>query len=249
MTHKEIAERDIIEAYVLDRLTAEDRQAFEEHFFGCDLCFSHVQESNRYVHGLRKAAETGVLPPVLDDPAGGWLAGWLRPAFGASVAAALVLASVSGWLALVQMPKLRNETASQQRQLDETRQRISGLEQQLAQQSAVNRFPTIEANLPLVMLEASRAAGAANILTIPASATHAAVWIELGPEARAEPFRLEIRASSNQLVESIAGLRRNRYGALSAGVPAEHLTAGTYTARVFGANGALVSEYRLDIQR
>ena len=44
-------------------------------------------------------------------------------------------------------------------------------------------------------------------------------------------------------------LVRGRHGALTAAVPAEKLPPGKYTARLFGANGALAGEYKFEIRR
>ena len=43
MNCKEVEERDILEAYLLDRLSEPEREQFERHYFGCDLCFSQLK--------------------------------------------------------------------------------------------------------------------------------------------------------------------------------------------------------------
>jgi hypothetical protein len=243
MTHQEIEEKDIVEAYLRGRLSENDRQAFEEHFFACDECFAQVQETETFASGIRQAAESGVLPAEREEPAG-MLAGWLRPAFAFSVAAVVVLAVATAWLAMVQVPGLRREADARQALLERERQRNTEFQQQLA----LNRPPAAEANLPLVMLEASRAAEV-NRITVPTGANRLALWMELGPEARSSSFRLEIRNPSNQVVATIDGLVKNKYGALAASLPAERLPAGTYTARLFATGGPLTAEYRLEVRR
>jgi hypothetical protein len=161
-----------------------------------------------------------------------------------SIAAVLVLGVATAWLAIVRLPELRSEAAARQRSLEDAQKRSGELEQQLA----LNRSTAAEPNLPLVMLEASRAAGTANTLSIPGGSSRIALWMEIGSTAPSV-FRLEVRSMDNQLVENVAGLERNRYGALTASVPAEHLKAGTYNLRLFAADGSLVSAYRLEIRR
>jgi len=43
MNCKEVEERDILEAYLLDRLTEPEREEFEKHYFECGSCFSQLQ--------------------------------------------------------------------------------------------------------------------------------------------------------------------------------------------------------------
>jgi len=43
MNCKEVEERDILEAYLLDRLTEPEREEFEKHYFECGTCFSQLQ--------------------------------------------------------------------------------------------------------------------------------------------------------------------------------------------------------------
>ena len=43
MTCSEVEEHEIAESYLLGRLDAADRDAFEEHYFECAQCYSHLQ--------------------------------------------------------------------------------------------------------------------------------------------------------------------------------------------------------------
>jgi len=43
MNCNEVEERDILEEYLLDRLTEPDREEFEKHYFECASCFSELQ--------------------------------------------------------------------------------------------------------------------------------------------------------------------------------------------------------------
>jgi TolA-binding protein len=43
MNCQEVEERDILEEYLLDRLTEPDREEFEKHYFECGTCFSQLQ--------------------------------------------------------------------------------------------------------------------------------------------------------------------------------------------------------------
>ena len=43
MNCNEVEEREILEAYLLDRLTEPEREEFEKHYFECTSCFSQLQ--------------------------------------------------------------------------------------------------------------------------------------------------------------------------------------------------------------
>src|ERR1700687_5497371 len=43
MNCKEVEEREILEEYLLDRLTEPDREEFEKHYFECASCFSQLE--------------------------------------------------------------------------------------------------------------------------------------------------------------------------------------------------------------
>lgn len=146
----------------------------------------------------------------------------------AFAAAAVALIAFASWTMLVQIPKLE------------------------AQLAAVRDVPApvilaqAQPNLPLLMLEASRA-DTATALTVPSGAPRFAIWLDVPPSAPG-PFRLDILNAGNR-IESLAALEPNPHGALTAAVPSEKLPPGKYTARLFGANGALAGEYKFEIRR
>jgi hypothetical protein len=80
-----VAREEIIEKYLVDRLSEEDREAFEQHYFECARCFEDLQSLRAIRDELRLSGaefETRATPP------------FLRWAPAAGVAAALVLAVV-----------------------------------------------------------------------------------------------------------------------------------------------------------
>jgi len=67
MLHTQIKNDEVIERYIRNRLSPEERRDFEEHFFACDDCFDKVQETERFVAGVRDAVERGILPPLEEN--------------------------------------------------------------------------------------------------------------------------------------------------------------------------------------
>jgi hypothetical protein len=124
MTHEEIINQEIVEQYVLNRLSSADRQAFQEHFFECDDCFAQAQTTARFVSGVRQASATGAFAPVETQKgaaAGFWSSGWWRPALAISFAACLLLVVAVIWLSISRIQLQREITNERQaRQTSET---------------------------------------------------------------------------------------------------------------------------------
>jgi hypothetical protein len=62
VTHQEAVETLATERYLLDEMSAADRQAFEDHFFSCDICADDVRVAAAMVHGA-EAGFAGTAPP------------------------------------------------------------------------------------------------------------------------------------------------------------------------------------------
>jgi len=60
MTHDEAKQSMAAEAYILDDLSAEERDAFEEHFFDCTDCTADVLDAEKVADGIRTG--TNVVP-------------------------------------------------------------------------------------------------------------------------------------------------------------------------------------------
>jgi TolA-binding protein len=59
MNCKEVEEREILEGYLLDRLSESDREEFEEHYFECESCFSQLQTGLTVQEELRRHPRVG----------------------------------------------------------------------------------------------------------------------------------------------------------------------------------------------
>ena len=109
MDHSEAIREMAAEKYLLEELSSEAREAFEEHFFGCMECAEDVRSGAVLIGGIKGAmsetpvAAAGVaLRPERRSP--GWL-GWLRPAL--ALPALIVLVAIVGYQNLVSYPKLK----------------------------------------------------------------------------------------------------------------------------------------------
>jgi hypothetical protein len=247
MMHPQIEDEEIVERYVRNQLPDEERKAFEEHFFGCDDCFEKLQVAERFVAGVRDAARHGTLVGEAEGHAPGWTwRGWLVPAFGLSACVALLLAAFSGWMYFSQMPKTRQQLNQSTAELRAQQQARAALEQQIAGSIQA------EANLPLVMLQATRDAQAPpNEVTVPPGAKHVVLWVEV-PAGKSDRYRLQVDTTDNRPVETLDNLQRNTYGALAVSLPVEILQPGDYRITLSTQEpspASLLGEYRLRIRR
>jgi len=94
MDHKEAVETMAAQRYVLDEMTPEDQDAFEEHFFGCAECAANVKDTETIADTLR--SEKNV---VRKFPQTRWLA----------AAASFALVAILGYQNFVTIPRMRHE--------------------------------------------------------------------------------------------------------------------------------------------
>jgi TolA-binding protein len=88
----EVEEQDILERYVLDRLTDPERDAFEQHYFACDSCFSQLQDALALQEELKQR-------PLVRTQTGGAFLRQLLPWTPAFATLALLLAAGIWWYA------------------------------------------------------------------------------------------------------------------------------------------------------
>ena len=294
ITHREIENEEIVERYVRSQLDAEKRRAFEEHFFVCDECFANVQTTERFILGVKHAAEIGLLAaqdmPARNPAFSALPLRWPQLAFVLTAAACLVLTAVVGWLSLMRLPQLREEIARErqtrerlaqqkQREIDELNARLQSEDQSSArsrqertgsetpqraeeqeQSGAVtSRHRTesrssemVAANVPVVVLQATRAFEQANELQLQADTHRFRLWIEVGPRTKSGSFRIEVLTADGRPVQSLRGLKLNSQNALSVVLSAQTFKSGGYLLQLYSVNQketTLVSEHKLLIER
>lgn len=244
MLHKQIEDEEVIERYVRSRLAPEERRAFEEHFFACDECFDKVQAMEKFVAGVHDAAERGLLENPSQAANSQNPRQWASWAFAGSACAMIVLGIMAAWMSLWQIPKMRQELQMKSALIESQRQTVAQLQPQAGQAESP------EANVPLVMLQASRGEEATTATVAP-DARQLILWVEIG-STRYRTYRMEVYSASGRLIANVDGLSRGPYGALAAGISAEALKPGTFRIKLIGQTpppALLVSEYRLQIRR
>lgn len=109
MDHSEAIREMLAEKYLLDELSPEAREAFEEHFFGCLECAQDLRSGATLISGMKDVlaeapATAGALARKPESARSGWL-GWLRPALVLPVL--IVLIGIVTYQNLVSNPKLK----------------------------------------------------------------------------------------------------------------------------------------------
>lgn len=125
MTHEDVTKRMTAEGYLLNELAPEERDAFEEHFFGCPECALDLQIAAAFLDQARvqlplveQAAAQTERPPAVRASRGlgwaqGWALGWTQgwaPAWALSSLALLLALSVG--LNLSQRHRMERTVAS-----------------------------------------------------------------------------------------------------------------------------------------
>jgi hypothetical protein len=168
------------------------------------------------------------------------------PAFAVSSCATVVLAIVTGWTLFFQMPKLRRQLNQASADASVQREATASLQRQIASAAQA------EANVPLVMLQATRdAESSVNEAVLPTGAGHLVLWVEV-PARKFRSFRLQVETEDHRPVITLDHLERNSYGALAASLPAEQLQPGEFRAMLTGEQpppASLLAEYKLRIRR
>jgi hypothetical protein len=241
MMHSDIDKADTLERYVRNKLAPDERRAFEEHFLSCDDCFEKLQATERFAAGIRDAADRGLLDPRSQSKTANpvWF-GWL---FAATACIALISLGLAGWAYFWELPRLRSE-------LRETAQLRNDPQFQLGTEQALP-LEQAEANVPLLMLQASRATQAVTSVSVRPVDKQIVLWIEPGP-TRYHDFRVEVFSSDNRLLTSVDHLVLNRYRALAASLPTKQLPAGRFRLTLTGQApppAALAGEYQVEIRR
>jgi len=240
MMHAQIERDEIVERYVLHQLPSEEEQAFEEHFFGCDECFAKVQEVERFRAGIRDATRRGLLDER--SPSG---VAWWQWGFAATACTTVIVAGLAAWMYFGEMRRLREQVDRDSAML--TRERQTRTE--LAQNTGATENP--EANVALVMLQASRTTEKPTTAVLPQGAKRLVLWIEIGP-SRYQTFRIDVTTGENRRVASLDHVQRGPYDALAVSLPADQLPVGEVRIRLSGQEpppASLVGDYQLRIQK
>jgi Putative zinc-finger len=222
MNHDEAVRLMVAEKYLLDELSPELREQFEEHYFECQECALDVRTGTAFVEHSKVALSDSQHPhPVAAPPQPSAIWAWLRPAL---VGALAVLLAIVGYQNFVTYPKLKQTVA------------LATTPQILPSASLIN-VNTRGANRPVV--EARQGQPFLLFVDIPGEARFTSYVAELqGPGGNSE-WSLNIPADATKETLSIR-------------VPSDDYSSGMHTLVVRGvgpdASSSEVGRYPFELQ-
>src|SRR5689334_1851726 len=104
MTHAEATKTFASERYLLGEMSAQERDAFEDHFFSCTECAEDVRSGAN----MRDGVKAGLLPRGAAESRSPGRMGWRIPVL-MPWAMAATLAGIVAYQSLWQMPELRRQ--------------------------------------------------------------------------------------------------------------------------------------------
>src|ERR1700741_1986103 len=110
MDHVEAVNQYAVEKYLLGELTPEARDAFEEHYFGCEDCAADLPAASTFIAQAKKELASPVPVKTGETKRKSFtFPALLRPAFAVPAMAAMLL--VIGFQNIVTLPQLKQEVA------------------------------------------------------------------------------------------------------------------------------------------
>src|SRR5438132_10306995 len=82
-------------------MSQDEQDAFEKHFFTCELCATDVRFTSTFVNTAKIVMADRPRPPAVNPLA------WLKPQLAAPAFAAIALAVVAGYQNMVSIPTLK----------------------------------------------------------------------------------------------------------------------------------------------
>lgn len=256
MDHEQIAEHNVVERYVLGRLTPEEEERFEEHLLECPECRLQVEREDDFQESLHTVAAEEAVRATARIGLIAWLGrrrGWLL------VAALLLLAAFPLWL-LRERSRLQSEIGQLQADLahpptvpvpapaapapsGDPAEREKLLAEIAAQKDASSRLneqlarlsrPRV--NVPIFSLGFLRGdEGTANRVTLGKEPQWIVLSVELPPET-AKTYRAALTTAAGRTVWEGGGLIPNADGTVTLSLDSGKLEPGPYRLRLTGVD-------------
>jgi hypothetical protein len=255
MDHTHVEAQEVVDRYVMGKLSAEEAERFEEHYLSCPECLDRLELAESMQRGFKRAAGQDVarLAAARQLALVAWLSRLGRSRQMAVLAmAVLVIAILPAGLALreigerdrelarerersaagsqsaAEAGKLRAELQTSRRDLAREREARASAAEQLAQA----RQP--QANVPILFLDAERGAGEPSVrLRLPSKPGWIVLALTIDPPYQPS-YRVILRDAKGREVWRGGDLRLDERDSLSLSLPSSLLAPGDYTLAVEG---------------
>src|SRR4051794_19392493 len=277
MDHVYAEEHGLVEAYLKDRLSESEREAFEAHYFACEACMEQLETASDFREGMLQVAAEDTARAGAARAQLGLLAGLALLSRGRRLALAALL------LLLLAFPfVLLLESRGLQRQLAAARaghdQRIASLEEQLRSlqgssaeerrrleqelakerqgRAAAGEAAGPQVNLPLFTLAAVRSGEAGrepvNRISLDPKTPSVILTMELAT-VDFPAYRAALRDESGREIWQAGGLRPDGRDSLVILLPSRMLSPGIYRLALEGVKpggqGYAVAAYPFRVVR
>jgi hypothetical protein len=208
MDHTEAIRLKAAERYLLGELKGDEREQYEEHFFGCPECSNDIKASAIFMDNARDilASDKAYIPEAASRPRPqSWFALFLRPAFAAPALALLLL--IVAYQGGIVIPHLKTALG------------------QATEPQAIPSFSLMTAN--------SRG-GSPLTIRVPANKSFS-IYFDIPPVAQFPYYNCELQSESGTSEFSVNVSSAEARDSIQLLVPASRLTAGKHSLVVRGS--------------
>jgi Putative zinc-finger len=224
MDHEDIRDRNLADLYLADELSAEEKAAFEEHFFDCQECLEELETARSFGQGMKDGAKLPATPAR-------W---WMLLAFAAGVVVTLALAALLK----------RTPDFPEQQQLAAERQKNSELQRELALAA------TPQTDIDIYPLNVARESGAVSQLRLPATRRTFVLMLDRQPDPAYRSYRAKLSDAASRVIWTREGIEPGARATFAIALPSDLFAAGDYFLDFEGdsASGFVrMARYRLHI--
>lgn len=221
MDHQLIEERDLIGAFVANRLSLPDMQAFEDHFMSCPDCLARLEQEQALADGMQQVHQQELVQTVAVTTQLGllaWLVKHARPL--AAAATIIILASV-----------------------------IVVREAQFQRAEALSGELTPMVNMPLIAVSPTRSASPDEAPVTRFQVTGDLAVLALEVQTTDKLTRLVLRQAEVELWQTQQA-EVDANGEIILALPAAMLPAGDYLVELYAAGAAaeyMAQQYRFRV--
>ena len=217
MDHQEATQLMAVEKYLLEELTPEARDKFEEHFFDCQECATDLRATAGFMDAARKEFQAHPMPKPLVAPKTTPLLAFFRPAVAWSALAASLL--VIAYQNFVVVPRFQSEVAEL-------------------------RAPEI---LPSLSLAGGNSRGGEKPAVAVKAGQPFLLSLDIPTQDRFTSYTCLLSAPSGALVWRVEVSAQSAKDTVSIRVPSSHKPSGDYTLTVQGNVGTGSSQAPVDL--
>jgi hypothetical protein len=228
MNHQDAVQLSLVEKYLLDELSPELRDEFEEHYFDCRECALDVRATAAFLDAAKEELKTlpvpkaaaAKVPTPAKKPGWAWFPEWLwSPALLAPVLAACLL--VIAYQNLLVYPHSRSEVAQLQ-------------------------APQV---LPSIALAGGESRGAGELQSVSVRRGQPfSMLVDIPTQDRFSGYTCLLYSPSNSLLWRVAVSAQQAKDTVVLGVPASNWTPGVYTLVVQGNTGQAPASGGTDLE-